>query len=239
MMKRDSEWTWDELILLLDLYFRFDPQSLSSRHPEVKALSSLLKASNLPGALRTQKFRNAIGISMKIGNLMHLDPDYPGEGLPAHSKRDAQIWNEFSANRPECSALAAAIRARLSPIPEKEPASIETTIDTWFEGSVLLQVHRRYERNARIVAAKKAEAIEKRGDVLCEVCDFSFVKTYGTRGNGFVECHHTVPLSELATRTRILLEDLALVCANCHRMLHHGWPLLTVQELRAMIVARC
>jgi 5-methylcytosine-specific restriction protein A len=237
MTKRDHEWTWDELILLLDLYYRFDARSLSSRHPEVKALSNLLKTSNLPGGAITDKFRNAVGITMKIANLMHLDPDYPGEGLPAHSKRDVEIWKEFSNKREECLALAAAIRARLAqtPIPE-EPNDI--AIGSGFEGSVLMKVHRRLERNAGIVAAKKAEALERDGDLLCEACDFSFSNTYGSSARGFIECHHNRPLSELAVRTRTRLDDLALVCANCHRMLHHGLRLLTVPQLREMIVTQ-
>ena len=45
------------------------------------------------------------------------------------------------------------------------------------------------------------------------------------------ECHHTVPVSEYGSGARTQLRDLALVCANCHRMLHRRRPWLTIDEL--------
>ena len=38
-------------------------------------------------------------------------------------------------------------------------------------------------------------------------------------GKGFAECHHVVPLADLGRQKRTRLEDLAIVCANCHRMI--------------------
>jgi hypothetical protein len=53
--------------------------------------------------------------------------------------------------------------------------------------------------------------------------------TFGSRGRAVIECHHTKPLHTLvATR----LDDLALVCANCHRLIHGGQPWLTLENLR-------
>jgi hypothetical protein len=51
---------------------------------------------------------------------------------------------------------------------------------------------------------------------------------------GFIECHHLVPLHELRGLRKTRLEDLALVCSNCHRMLHRQRPCLTVNELRRL-----
>jgi 5-methylcytosine-specific restriction protein A len=57
-----------------------------------------------------------------------------------------------------------------------------------------------------------------------------------THGADYIECHHVDLLADTeVTLTR--LEDLALVCANCHRMLHRGDPPPTVDELREMIAA--
>jgi 5-methylcytosine-specific restriction protein A len=46
-----------------------------------------------------------------------------------------------------------------------------------------------------------------------------------------MEAHHTLPLAVGAVRvTRA--EDLALLCANCHRMIHRARPILSVRQLR-------
>ena len=240
---RNVEWTTDELILLLDLYFRFEPRSLTPEHSEVRSLSELLKASNLPGHASGPKFRNAIGISMKIANLMHLDPDYPGEGLTSHSKRDLQMWQRFCSNRRECISLASAIRACIKDVsstrrPQDRDGFVDDNLDEvtdGLEGNILLIVHRRYERDGKLVEAKKASVIQATGDLACEVCGFSFKKAYGDIGAGYIECHHTVPLAQFEVRHRTRLEDLAVICANCHRMLHRGPKMLTIRELRAMM----
>lgn len=235
MKTRNPQWTWDELVLLLDLYFSHDPRSLSSRHPAVQSLSRLLASLNLAGNVpKNDRFRNPDGISMKIANLMHLDPDYQGEGLASHSKQDAEAWDAFSARRQECGELAAAIRSHLNGGLEKSIPS-----DGWFgeayEGSVLLRVHQRYERNARLVAAKKKAVLADKGDLLCEICGFSFVKVYGEPGRGFIECHHVTPLSDLRKKTLTRLTDLVLVCANCHRMLHRGFDVLSIARLKQTV----
>ena len=56
----------------------------------------------------------------------------------------------------------------------------------------------------------------------CEICNFNYSKKYGERGKGFIECHHKVPLHKLKPNTKTKLSDLALLCANCHRMIHRN-----------------
>jgi predicted HNH restriction endonuclease len=73
----------------------------------------------------------------------------------------------------------------------------------------------------------------------CMVCQESFADIYGPIGEGLIECHHIVPISGRATASKITkIEDLAVVCANCHRMLH--WrqdPPRTIPELRKLYLA--
>jgi hypothetical protein len=102
------------------------------------------------------------------------------------------------------------------------------------EGQLRLYLHYRRERNAAVVNAAKERW--KAADPLlrCEACGFSFVERYGDVGADFIEAHHTIPLASLHTGARTRVEDLARVCANCHRMLHQGGG-TTVGDLRQLI----
>lgn len=69
-----------------------------------------------------------------------------------------------------------------------------------------------------------AEAKRQR-DYTCEVCGFNFRQHYGPLGQEFAECHHKNSLSERPEELwSQALADVAVVCANCHRMLHRQRP---------------
>jgi hypothetical protein len=93
-----------------------------------------------------------------------------------------------------------------------------------YEGEVkkLFVRHRRRERKKR--RQKIADALNKNdGRLICEVpnCGFDFHEKYGELGDGFAEVHHKKPLSRApSTGRKVKLADLAIVCANCHRMIH-------------------
>ena len=61
---------------------------------------------------------------------------------------------------------------------------------------------------------------------------------YGERGRGFVEYQHVMPLAELSPGTKTKLADLAIVCANCHRIIHRQAPWLSLDELRRVLAAQ-
>jgi len=75
------------------------------------------------------------------------------------------------------------------------------------------------------------------GRLACEVCGFDFAEVFGDLGQDFIECHHKVPLSR-SEETKTKLRDLAVVCSNCHRMLHRRQPWPAVEELRAVVRER-
>ena len=99
------------------------------------------------------------------------------------------------------------------------------------ERRVLYRLHRQRERNASLVKKKKQLA----KSLACEVCGFDFLECYGELGKGYIECHHTKPISEYQPGERTKLADLALVCANCHRMLHRKRPWLSIEELKLLL----
>lgn len=90
------------------------------------------------------------------------------------------------------------------------------------EGDKIIREHIKQEltrRNSRIVQLAKAHALNNNGGRLkCECCTFDFLTVYGQIGLNFIECHHKIQISTGKRITRI--QDLALVCSNCHRMLH-------------------
>lgn len=106
------------------------------------------------------------------------------------------------------------------------------------EGRVKTAVHLRRERNPLLVREAKRMFIAKHGRLYCEACGFDFAELYGERGSNFIEAHHTVPLSKLDGTGRTKVSQLAMLCSNCHRMIHHQEPWLEVAVLRDLIESR-
>lgn len=67
----------------------------------------------------------------------------------------------------------------------------------------------------------------------CSVCGFSFEQKYGQHGKDFIEIHHLLPI-ENGTR-KSTIKDVAPVCSNCHRMLHKGKTMLSIEYLKEII----
>lgn len=98
------------------------------------------------------------------------------------------------------------------------------------EGAPVERKHRSVERNRGLREA----ALRIHGHD-CQACGFSFEETYGLRGVGFAEVHHLMPFSSLRGRTVMTnpATDLAILCANCHRMVHRGEDApLAIEKLR-------
>ena len=96
------------------------------------------------------------------------------------------------------------------------------------EGRVNLVQHLRRERNRSLVAAKKESA----ESVACEVCGFDSGNYYGI---DYCEAHHLCTLSATEDEVETSLDDLALVCANCHRIIHSTYPPLSLESVRRFI----
>jgi hypothetical protein len=82
-------------------------------------------------------------------------------------------------------------------------------------------------RESSLRTAKLIDAAKKSKDGLlrCEVpdCGFCFEEVYGEVGADFAHVHHLNALAERDKAEETTLADLAVVCANCHAMIHrHG-----------------
>lgn len=138
------------------------------------------------------------------------------------------IWNLFDSFKTD---IEDDIKILQSDILDAEIMSANEGAERSF-----LKMHKMRERNAAIIA--EAKALAKRDNKFyCEVCTFNFEKKYPSHGNGFIECHHKQPVATGGMRTTTL-NDLELVCSNCHRMLHRKngkGDYYTISQLKNLI----
>jgi 5-methylcytosine-specific restriction enzyme A len=240
--QRNPKWHRDEIILALDLYFRLEPGQINHSNPAIIELSEVLNRLPIfkerPDEVR---FRNPNGAAMKLGNLLAIDPNYHGKGLKGGGKLEKVVFEEFRNKRGQLGNIASTIREaaanpdlslKLYQIPEE----VEEEQMEFREGKVLYRLHKYKERDSKLVLLKKTQHLKKYGALDCESCDFNFQVKYGDLGKGFIECHHQIPLYQYEGIQETRIDDLALVCSNCHRMLHRGMDMLSVGDLRRMVL---
>lgn len=108
--------------------------------------------------------------------------------------------------------------------------------EKFLEGEELLAVHMTHERNASLVAiAKDIFKNNHNGRLFCEICGFDFSKQYGQRGKDFIEVHHKKAISYRNKNEATKVEDLVMLCSNCHSIVHRKQPWLTMSELERII----
>jgi 5-methylcytosine-specific restriction protein A len=234
--ERNAPWNRDELILALDLYIKTRPKNLPKDDSRVVALSKVLNSLPQAQAARDpSKFRNPNGVSMKIYNFKRFDPSYKGKGLQRGNRLEEVVWNEFAGDPHRLSAVAGAIRSGASQVSDAPALPAIDPDEVFQEGELLTRLHTRRERDPKASQKKKAQVLADTGRLQCEVCAFDFAATYGALGAGFAECHHRLPLSTLGKARATRLSDLAILCANCHRMIHRTRPLMTVEAFRSAV----
>src|SRR4051812_2689480 len=109
-MPTNPNWTRDEVILALDLYFNIAKRKqFDAGHPEVIRLSQFLnKVTVYDTDDRDKAFRNPQGVSMKLGNFVSLDN--PGTGLQHASKLDEAVWHDFAEDPARLHDIALSIQ---------------------------------------------------------------------------------------------------------------------------------
>ncbi len=227
------------MLLALDYYLDNADDYFSPTGDGVLELTAKIsKVAKAIGLTGSDTLRNANGVSMKLMNFRAHDPNHDTRGLSRGNKLEEVVWAEFADN-------PAALKMVVSTILDVTQSASGDDLPVFpsddqieaREGQLLTRVHRYRERNAAIVKRKKAAYLKKYGHLCCEACGFGFQATYGDRGEGFIECHHTKPVSELVTGEKTKLTDLVLLCANCHRMIHAARPWWSLDELRAALSA--
>ena len=81
----------------------------------------------------------------------------------------------------------------------------------------------------------KERFIKEHGKLYCEVCGFDFTEKYGELGKSFIEAHHLKPVSELKEGEKTNINDLVMVCSNCHSMIHRHKEKLSRENLKSIL----
>ena len=242
MGSRNPKWHRDEIILALDLYFNLERRNIDSHNPKIIEVSEILnKLPIFDVRPNEEKFRNSNGVNLKLSNFLALDPEYKGKGMTGGSKLDKEVFNEFYKDKEKLHRIANEIRSvvnnkNLSDKIRSIENDENSELDRVSEGQVLYRLHKVRERDQKIVKEKKKIVLRDNGKLECEACEFDFSKKYGEHGFGFIECHHLISLSSSDIMRETRLEDLALVCSNCHRMFHKNLAIGSVNEFRRNVI---
>ncbi len=226
-------WVRDEVILVASAVCANSWRGLDGSDPQLEELSRLLRSAPIhPQLERDETFRSAHSVRRKSWDIATQHPDYLGK--PTRGGRiDRDVLGLFLADPAQMTLAADEVRRSIQTgsIDHVEVAAADS--EEFPEGAILTVVHQRRERDPKLRAKKIARVLRDGGTLGCEVCGFDYGRTYGSRGQGYIEVHHVRPLHDSGpTTTR--LRDLALLCSNCHRMIHRTRPWLTPVELRAL-----
>lgn len=242
--RANPDWTRDELIVALDFYLARRPNPPRKGSREIRELSNLLNRLGeklFSRGDRADTFRNENSVYMKLMNFRRLDPEYTADGktgLRRGAKADEEVWEMFGRDPRRCHEIAQAIVAVINDTESNEslgPAGVDDGMQDAPEGRLLTRIHVVRERSRKLVESKRKQAIQRFGKLACEACGFDFAVHYGAHGKEFIECHHTKPVFTLSPGDKTHLDDLALVCSNCHRMIHRREPWLSIAGLRKLI----
>jgi 5-methylcytosine-specific restriction protein A len=214
----NPKWTRDETILALDLYFECGGNMPSGKDARVQKLSKLLRSLPYHGAvLRKDSFRNPDGVAFKLQNLRQVAT---GKGLGNVSEMDRKVWSEFGSQLDKVKQVAGLIRAGVVVAESFEESFDGPDEEEFFEGRVITELHKRRERDQNL-RERLLSSRRRTGRLTCDMCRAQSQAGAPTLEDATFEVHHLLPLSMAIERTT-RLADVALLCANCHRLLHRA-----------------
>lgn len=117
----------------------------------------------------------------------------------------------------------------------KADAEPETDLEEPYgrEGRLLSRIHAYKERDRTFAKRVRDHYRRQQGGRLhCEACGAVPDNVYGPVGERCIEAHHKVPIEELQPDSVTLVQEMAMVCANCHRVIHSQKPCLMIDEVR-------
>ena len=119
-------------------------------------------------------------------------------------------------------------------------AEVDLTQDDvkFCEGRKLLKMHIIRERNPKLIYEAKKRFKESNGSLYCEICGFNFEEKYGKLGADFIEGHHIKRVSEMRDGEKTDINDIVMLCSNCHSMIHRKKPWVTRNNLKKIFLKK-
>jgi 5-methylcytosine-specific restriction protein A len=184
------------------------------------------------GALKTRArdLRSRLGVILNRFSEVEMDLRPASQANFSADYEAGNILSRFypSEKVPDDSVLIEDLSAMLelySQLSYKENLSVGTIgieddeqNNTFIEDYTAFRQHKRIERNPAIAAT-----VKKIQGYRCQACGFCFEEVYtGISNRKYIEAHHLIPISSLKGQrvSRNPNTDFAVLCANCHRMIH-------------------
>lgn len=121
---------------------------------------------------------------------------------------------------------------------EYRPDSIQDYLElleddaAYAEGKTVVRTVRQRQRNRKLVEEAKLRFKARYGRLYCQACGFDFEAHYGVE---YIEAHHLEQVASYTDERVTSLDDLVMLCANCHRITHTRTPPYSLQELKTII----
>lgn len=166
-------------------------------------------------------------IGTKVRPLKKSDPKI--EAIPAFKRGPIQAIREIS--EPDAKRLLkAAGSTHLYGAKSSKSTNDSISNETSFlEG----------EKRASVTIARNPKlrvAAKKKWGVKCYCCGFEFEQFYGSLAKGAGIVHHLQPFTVAKEgRRKATVEDVRVVCANCHYVLHLTTPPMSVDDLKQLV----
>lgn len=150
-----------------------------------------------------------------------------------------QVPVEWDASFPTLPILLGAEQFTVLPLTAEQVSRVEEETQNTkarieacevLEGDLVTTEATFRKRNRAVIAAKKALS-----DGWCEACRFSFPRRYRTNKD-FLVAHHTIPIGGRMGAIRTTVDDILLLCPNCHAVAHTKNPPLSLGELKAILL---
>lgn len=151
----------------------------------------------------------------------------------SEAKERSTQWGWLRQPRRSTLVPSVLAEAFLGLLQAKEPSRPRPAEASDIEGmkTEIPQTRLKRSRRLRDLAFQAAKGI-------CCVCELDFSRVLGGQGVRVLQVHHRKQLSFRDKPSITKLSDLAVVCANCHLLLHLDTEkALSVRELREMIHA--
>jgi 5-methylcytosine-specific restriction protein A len=225
---RIPAWTEDELVLAGALVVKNGWRELRTNDREVQELSELIRSLPIhtPEERALSGFRSPDSVSRKTTDFMTNHALYTGKATRC-GKPTLLMIQAFTEREGEMLQAAQALEEGIGSgelqLISPQPDEVDDSGAMAIEGRLLARWALARERDPKLRRLKIEKVRRLKGALRCEVCDFDFARTYGDLGEGYIEVHHVTPLHISGTR-ETKLDDLACLCANCHRMCHKSRP---------------